>query len=226
MPFVFTTSSNRYILVYIVLIFIGCKSDTVELDEDMRKISPEALEYFYFQPGSHWHYINDKTGDRDTQTVLSTKRKWFMSSANLGYEVVSTTLFSTFENQTIDYDAIWEGCSKQDRDNGIKECCWLKTGKPSEGYFSTWSYPFVIGRSGVSAFSQGDSSIYTVTELHDSLKLNNTMFYKVVKIKTTNARFYFHQDINMYWAKGVGVVKKEDLTKGETWLLIDYKIVK
>lgn len=213
-------------LLSIPFVASACKQEAIRPDDPPLPLPEKALSYFYFEPTTYWVYKNEQTGQLDTQKILTANRKWVKGSADEGYEEAAITIKSTFKGYTEEHKAIGDRCTKQERDSGITACCWIKTGRPSEGYYTTWRFPFRKGLTGESSPTTRDSSMYTVLEMYDSLLLNNTIFYGVVKIQTTNARFYYRKNINVYWAKEVGIVRMEDLTGNETWTLIDYKIVK
>jgi hypothetical protein len=205
-------------LLFVIPFLIGCGKQEFQYPDSMLWAIPDgALSYFYFQPNSYWVYKNDKTGQLDTQIIVSATRVWFKQAAEQGYERAEVKMQSSFENLSFDHTAVYDVCPDS--------CCWLQTGKQNEGYFATWRYPFSVGYSGWSKHTTTDSSRFTVLDKFDSLLLNNVMFYEVVKINTTKATIFYKKDINMYWAKGIGIIKKENLTDNETWNLIDFNIV-
>jgi hypothetical protein len=213
------------LLLTLPFVAAACKQEAIRPDEPPLPLPENALSYFYFKPATYWVYQNDKTGQIDTQTILTANRKWIGADADNSYEEAAITIKSTFKKYTEEHKAIGDKCTKQERDSGITKSCWIKTGRPSSGYYTTWRYPFREGLTGESSPATTDNSMYTVLEMYDSLQLNNTTFLGVAKIQTTNARFYYRKNINVFWAKGVGIIKMENLTDGETWNLIDFKIV-
>ena len=67
----------------------------------------------------------------------------------------------------------------------------------------------------------------TSYEGYDSLKkINGNTFHYIQIFKQTKDACWDGFTVNYYWAKDVGLIRKENINKGESWDLVSYHVEK
>ncbi|KAB2913522.1 MAG: hypothetical protein F9K23_17000 [Bacteroidetes bacterium] len=189
-------------------------------------IPQEVLDYFYFKQGSYWIFQNDKTGEIDS-VVVSVNKKQMTTPSSQGesYEVVECYTVSFFDGYTYKYAMSTQGSAGCIKEGSKWPCYGLSCYKYKVGNVLgesiSWDYPFTKGYGGVADFS-GQNSQYVLQDMYDTL----FTFPKVIKVNITKSLIFNRKNINLFWAKDVGIIKKENLTDNETWNLIRYHIIK
>jgi len=214
-------------LIPAVLIISSCKKD-----EGWGKAYPipqEVLDYFYFQPGSIWVFQNDKTNAIDTITVFKANKSMSNGFKGDKYEKANSEWLSTIDKYEYHYSMFTQGSAGCIKEGSkwpcyILTCTKLKTGDVFSESFS-WFYPFKQGYGGDADHSSQTSTI-VMDSFIDSLQLGTKIHYKVMVVKITNSLVANRKDTKFYWAKGVGIIKKENITDGENWNLIYYNTIK
>lgn len=192
-------------------------------------VPQEVLDYYYFKAGSMWVYENDKNGQLDTVVVKQSTKKWGHAQNDEKYEVAETILYSFLEGYNYSYYISMQGASACIKDGSSHPCYILfyEKYKPGDvlGGGISWIFPFQKGYGGAADYSSQTSNL-KIIDIYDSLIINTAVYHNIGKINVTNAHIYYRKDINVLWAKDVGIVRKENLTDNETWNLIYHNIIK
>ncbi len=211
-----------------VFIFNSCNKDD-DFEAKDWPIPQEVLDYYYFPTGTYWVFENDKTGDKDTLTVKSRRKYWIDGSRGDKYEEADVYINSSLDGYTYHYYVMTQGSAGCIRDGFDKPCYSLLCSKYKSGNYvgenTVLKYYFKIGFSGYADLRPGDKSRYLVADVIDT-SINNVNFNNVCKFFVNDCFTQNDKDINFYWAKGAGIIKKENTTDSQTWNLIDYKILK
>lgn len=208
------------LLMFFVFFFYSCsKVEEPSSPPETWPIDTTVLSYFYFNEGSYWVYKNDQTGQNDTQEVTKAIKEWIYWAQEKKYERATIEYTSTYEKSFYTRILYWDRCH-------APYCCLVFSGKSDTtggyGYSGTCHYPFIINETRNASIG----SEYTVIDVYDSLTINRFTFKDVAQIRTTNAYFFKGQDVDFYWARGVGIVKRDFINLNESWSLIDYKLIK
>lgn len=191
----------------------------------------EAKDYLWAKPGSYWIYRNTKTGDLDTVTCkvfyFDTIRKEgtedYSLNVTIEYEFMFRGLYSTFSPYS--YTETTTPYSANSRPvNTIRT---ILTRECTDGLIECFFYPF---EPGVHA---GTGSMYcSYTGMDSTYALQGKTYYNVAKFDLDSDDIgepklsCEHAHTIYYWAKDVGLIKKEVLTCNYNWELIDYNIIK
>ncbi len=207
----------------------SCKPDDDYEAKDW-PIPQEVLEYYYFKKGSFWVFENDKTGEKDTLRVENTNKYWIDGSRGDKFEQGDVFIKSSLDGYTYLYYVMTQGSAGCIRDGKNNRPCYsIYCSKYKPGNFvgeSTFLfYPF---QKDYGAQADGSllTSIVRMVEKKDSMKTETLSFKEVMIVNISNSIVSNRKNMNLYWAKDVGVIKKENLTDNETWNLVRYHIVK
>ena len=187
----------------------------------------EALPYLWAKPGSYWIYKHSQTGALDTQTVT-----------NFLYD--SVTVKGTedhSQHRTYEYDKLIRNLySSFNQANYHEETNGFNPNSPpdivqfnfhrSTGYGdpSIFHFPFVEGQ-----ISGTGAEITTFIGIDTLYILHGKTYIKIVKFGISIEKPYDQECIGYtkstyYWAKHVGLIKKDYQDCNFSWELIDYKI--
>ena len=234
---------NEYIkkivfLTFVVLTSFGCKPKDCNKDgscneEYYRETFGEMKSYFWAKQGSYWIYKNTKTGDLDTQTCTNFMfetikvRGTFNNTKYkiLAYDKLIRTISSTFNEATIIDESIDVSPDSKSFNNGVNKMDRSMSG--NIGYITAFIHPFVAGYG-----SSTGSSITRFIGLDSTLSIQGKTFYNVAKFELDKDDIWEEKlsctraNSIYYWAKDVGLIKKEMKSCNYSWELIEYNIVK
>jgi hypothetical protein len=89
-----------------------------------------------------------------------------------------------------------------------------------QGESVSFFYPFDSTRT------PGTGSSASYYKGHDSLySLKGKTYYSVRKFYLENDNTWDRWSVNYYWAKGIGLIRKENTSKNESWELINFNII-
>jgi hypothetical protein len=182
-------------------------------------------------PGSYWIYKNTQTGDLDTQTVLSFYFDSLISRGSepysrhitIKYDKLQRTIKSSFNNW-IYYDET----SRYFADaTPLKGLFYALGREATGGYISAFHYPFNNDLfSGTGAEKISFMGIDTVLEIQEKTYFNVVKFDvdldAIWEMKLNCKR----PNTIYFWAKGVGLVKKQMNRCNYSWELVAYNIIK
>ena len=219
----------------LVLTFMACEVDCRKRGncpaEYYRNDLGEAKDYLWAAKGSYWIYKNSKTGELDTQTCMSSKTYWLnvrgsykeTQHITIDYEVLTRSIYSSYNN--------WVYYDKTTGHNpdAISFTDYKKLGREvsGEGVNIPFAFPFLIGKGG----SNGSSST-TCTNADTNMLVNGILYEHVVVFDINidpiweNKLFCVRPNTRYFWAKNVGLIKKEMNRCGYSWDLIESQILK
>jgi len=218
--------------LFMCLIFAACiKEPKPKAPQFYRvKINDELKSYLWSKAGSYWIYKNTKTGDLDTQvcngfrydstTVKGTES--YSKHITIFYDYLSKSYYSSFTKKTFYYNSGYKFPNAT--------TLYLENNKITlDGNGSVITplvYPFIIGTG-----SDNGSSITTYKGMDSTLIIQGKTYFNVAKFEIDKDDIW-EEKLNCirsnniyYWAKDVGLVKKESKTCTYSWELIKYNII-
>ena len=180
-------------------------------------------DHFYFDVGTYWVYEEETSGQIDSQWVSQAFTLpnvcWF------DYDIKSnlSSFISEIKTELL-ASAIDSGLVKKEVSIYVNRTKY-KSGKLIGGsILSPFYYPFneVIYNYGGTDYI----SNLTVKKLHNQLLVNDILFTDVLEISEDKNIAENDQSTNHYYAKNIGLVKKELIDSNQAWNLIRYHIVK
>lgn len=228
--------SHISLAIICIFIFGACKN------KDCRKTGTcpreyyfknmgEAKDYLWAKPGSRWIYKNTKTGALDTvtavvfnfDTVITQGIEDYSLNVTVDYEHMFRGLYSTFSPYSYTENTSAYTANSRNLNNVrvilSREC--------TDGLIECFFYPFDKD------FLAGTGSMYCRYIGMDSLySMQGKTYHNVVKFDLDSddigepklSCIYPHAIY--YWAKNVGLIKKEVLTCNYSWELIEYNVIK
>lgn len=217
-----------------LLLFWGCKEKDCHKDgtcaPDYRKMPlGEAKSYLWALPGSYWIYKNTANGFLDTQvctgflcdTIIVKGEYKDTKHITVEYERINRFISSSFNDWTIHEEtAGYNG-------NYPRELKAIVARYANGGEIKAFFYPFNIGER------NGTGSSYTTCKGMDSSMLiqgktfSNVIKFDVDKDDIWDDKLQCIRSNNIYyWAKDVGLIKKEMKTCNSSWELIEYNIIR
>jgi hypothetical protein len=167
-----------------------------------------ARDYMWFNPGSYWIYKNTKNNELDTVRLISfyysTYYKWSYEDNTSYFNPNSTPIRGYFYpiNRLVS----------------------------GEGLIGAFFYPF--DKSGVAGTGSSQTKF---KELFTTMTLNNQTYLEVAQFETdsddiwysdTTSNLIRYPKTRYYWAKNVGLVKRENVSENYSWELIEHHIIK
>ena len=215
---------KKITLTSIILLtcFVQCQKDKQlpfceQFPEDCVDIMT-VKDHFYFDVGTYWVYKEETSGQIDSQWVSQAFTLpnvcWFdyriQSSIMSHYFNISTLLLTS---------AIDSGLVKKE------VSVYINRSKTKPGSF--------IGNSHIAAFYyKAGTSFYNVygnlilEDRKDTFIVNDIEFNDVLKVFDESNLSENRQQTYHYYAKSIGLVKKELIDSNQVWNLIRYHIVK
>lgn len=229
-----STILNLSLIALIVLVTNSCKKkDCNVLGECKEKyywvgIGEEPKSYLWAQTGSYWIYKHTATGNIDTQTctgfLLDTIRSKGTMETNkhitVDWERIRRYIYSSFHNRTY-FD---QTRLKEPDDPNFNNGFTILDRRTSGGDNTPFFHPFDFS----AGFGSGSSFVKYAG--NDSLlNIQGKPYSNVVKfnIAMDNIEDYCNNSNNIYyWAKGIGLIKKEMITCNSSWELVECNIIK
>jgi hypothetical protein len=227
-------SKVKFILIATMIVLCTCKKKDCKKDgtcppEFYRYKLGEAERYLGARTGSYWIYKDTFTGTLDTQFCTG---YYLDSITTKGNQVFS-------KHVTVTYDQLFFDISTSSR-KSVYHC----STNPFTANATTQGYRIIldrgIGGSGVECFFYPfDLGIHAGTyHTTECLGTDSTMvvqgktYREVVKFKISLDGSWEEGGLPLftgsiyYWAKDVGLIRREGIHKPGNWELIDYKIIK
>ncbi len=203
-----------------------CKENGTCPPEYYRYELGEAMHYLWAKPGSYWIYKNTKTGDLDTQTMIGFKFDTVISKGTfdfskhitIEYDVLSRNIYSSF-NHWIYFDKTskYEANSKRDLETILERIV-------GTGVIYPFFHPFVISQNvnpSNSNFIGLDSNFIVSSKPYTNVAKFEIAIDGIWEEKLNCKR----PNTVYYWAKGVGLIKKDMNGCGYSWELIEYNVI-
>ena len=194
----------------------------------------EVKDYVWFKPGSYWIYKNTKNNLLDTVTCtgfyydsVTIKGTYdYSKHITLNYDRLEITTYSSHYKW---YYRDWSGNTTPDAPNFKKNRFLMDRTCPS-GLLVPFFYPLDIG-----GFSGTGSSVTQLKSVEETLNIENEMYFKVAQFEIdsddiwysdTTSNLIRYPKTRYYWAKNVGLVKRENVSENYSWELIEHHIIK
>ncbi len=188
----------------------------------------EALPYLWAKPGSYWIYKHSQTGQLDTfvvtdflfDTITVKGTEDHSKHITFAYDLLERVVYSSF-NKKYYHDVI----SKYFPNATPKKGLFFSFHREGpNGDVSMFHYPFSKSEnSGTGAETTTFVEIDSLYILEGKIYTNVAKFDISLDIYNENDCFVYSQ-ASYYWAKDIGLIKRELKHCNFSWELIDYKI--
>jgi len=218
-----------YKLLAIALLTLSlscCKRDDDAPSEPITLLAPqEVKDYVLFQPGTYWVYENSITQELDSVYVYETLNEITRFEGDgqiVDFEQIIVNTFSEFEQYNHKYklDApVLEAL--QFYNPRIKR---VKT-KPGDyvGETIVLFHPYNVGDK---RYPLGTNGYVELIDFKLSFELGGNIYQEVLIYKNVEDASEGYKNVNYYFAKHIGLIKREIIDNTESWELIRYNIVK
>lgn len=216
---------------FLLLLLSSCETDCHKKGncppENYRFELGEAKQYLWAAPGSYWIYRNTKTGDLDTQTVTYCKTYWVSDRGtnkstkhiSVDYEVLARGVKSSFN--------VWEYQDKTSFYNADAlrpyKTYLVRTistiGQSINDPF--WLPASINENGGTTNCINVDTTIVIKSKVYEHV----VVFDIDIDAIWENKLGCIRPNSRYYWAKDIGLIKKEMNRCDYAWELIDYKIL-
>lgn len=219
-PFIFITS--------LVLVFLFSCKEKEPSDPNANCTTChsvlEAKDYFAFKQGSYWVYEEETTHERDSMYVT---QSWI--GADYDFYVKIKSNLSDFEYTYWPvYNSNSNNCSNQNNLNSNCLFIYRNKSRPLNN----------LGDTRALFINYAIGSHYGTAEVGSTCFKNNVKvlgienqyfngyfdFNYTLKINESCSYHYGQQPVNLYYSKGVGIVRKELIDSNQVWNLVKYKI--
>ena len=218
------------ILIASVLSFSlhSCKDDEPQYLGEFR-LGAEGESYIKFEPGSYWVYENDISGERDSVVMEyyrsemwhfeGLKREYYREHIAFKWtrNGIGSWIFRTTHPFTdLTPEQTWQ--------NSVNNWGFVT----SPGAASPSTIVFVpISENGAGGALGGTGMHLDSTK--DSLQVSDEWFYDVAVFEVDNDPIFDSKPSKYYWAKNVGLIKKENFShltgeRLELWDLVKYQV--
>ena len=196
------------------------------------RINDEVRSYLWAKAGSYWIYKNTTTGDLDTQvcaafvfdSLISKGTEDYSKHITIEYDRIRRNIQSTYNNWVY-FDATPYNTPNARYFNNGRLI--LDRSVAGEGIIAPFTYYFELGTGS----GNGSSNTYfkgiTPTLTLQGKNYTNVALFDVDKDDIWERKLSCIRSNNIYyWAKDVGLIKKEMKTCNMSWELIEYNIIK
>jgi hypothetical protein len=209
------------VLTIMAFVFSGCRRDT-DSEEPLchgTGFSKDVKEWMLFQPGTYWIYEEENSGIIDSVYVTFATHYGDPESAD----------FNCITKNTLDnYESAYHRahneltCFPCLSPHGACVIIMREKYKPNDFVGETvyFLYDHFIGD-----WRRTGNDTIALSNIQGSLALENDIFSNVVQIHHAKDITEHDQETNFYFAKNIGIVKKELLDSNQVWNLIRYYIV-
>lgn len=240
-------SLNSYIFpLLILMLIIGCDKDPSKPGYQVKppkpeyyriKMNEELKSYLWSNLGSYWIYKNTKTGDLDTHiirsfyfdSILVKGTELHTKHITIYYDYLSKSYYSTFDKKYFYDYSNYNSPNAESFNNGRN----LLTKEGNGSLIQPFYYPFEItNQPGAGTGSTNTSFI----EMNGTLSIQNKTYHHVAKFEIDRDNLWYPRDFTpielkypraiYFWAKNVGLVKRETKKENYSWELIEYNIIK
>jgi len=185
----------------------SCTKETIFYD-NFNSVPSVFKNMFSFKEGSYWIYQEQHTHEIDSVVFDHEQRLYFPDGPEYNFinEIIEAIYYSYRENKYIE----WRYYS-----GDLVTMKYLS--RRGESFAQTvLKYPVKNGEK------YGDLKFF----IHDSIKINNTYYYQTIEV--FNKRDYLHEEnsTKYYFAPNYGMIRFQNLDKGEQWDLIRSRLIK
>ena len=186
------------ILLLCLVLFSCQKENMITGGHDYYQIN-EQLRPMLFDKGSSWIYVNPQTKEKDSIVIVSIEMDTVGPYAvENGFSASQQIFFlNYYSNLFGNYEEILIGYV-------------ISHGSLTGGFVYLSSHQ--IGDEAMNA---------RIANIHDSLIVNDDVYYKVVEMHIENDS-YLKKNMNLYYVDSIGLIKREikkNFSIAETWIL-------
>jgi hypothetical protein len=205
---------------------------TCKPDDDVNKTyGPytlgEARDYIDFKPGSWWVYQNNKSGLYDTLVLksISIRSKTFTGKNTVIKDMVNMLIYSTTTKYEYEYYTF--GANPDAKPEYLERANFISLifGKSKAGDYQGETVPFFYPFDSSSTSGTGSHTCY-YDGFYSSFNLKTKTYNYIQKFYLDQDNTWDRASVNYYWAKDVGLIKKENIKKGESWDLVNFNTMK
>jgi hypothetical protein len=187
----------------------------------------EAKEFFLFKPGSWWVYQEETSLVRDSLYVIGYANS---EGYNFDARYFSPSTGFTYNFFPEAYSGGVSGCNDKKLIN--TKCLYISKSKskPQPDYFLAQNCCFYLyyqkgsSISNSSEMTNCETNRLKVEEIYQNYIIFTNSFQKTVKISEDCNYSEGSQPTNHYYAKGVGLIRKELIDSNQVWNLVNYHI--
>lgn len=221
----------KFFLLFITLFAIVFTLETCKEEESYKVYGPytlgEGKDYLNFKPGSWWVYHHNWNGPYDTLMLkgISIRSRTFEGKNKITKEMVNMLIYST--TTKYEYEYYSSGANPNAIPKYLENVNFITLihGKSKSGDYNgetiSFFYPFDSNKR--SSMGVGET---TYIGMDSTLILNGIEFKDVRKFQQTQDPCWDGYTVIYYWAKNIGLIKKEKPKTGECWELINYHVEK
>jgi hypothetical protein len=209
-------------------IFLSCKKDPPVggsgNGDPVTHFSKTTLDYCFFKPGSWWVYVDSISGTKDSVYVTSSSlnNDTVTEEDNVGYTGIFERFYVYMDCSYLGFTQKQYAHSAASQYSNFDHVQYYRY-KPgfTSGTESLFLSTFQDG------FSYGLSpGIMTVIGKYDSILINNKYYKDVVLFYNDGNSAEYSNETYTYFAKDIGLVKKNIPDSSRNWVLINYNVVK
>ncbi len=222
--------SNRLIVAFLGMAFtagtfLSCKEKNPNANCKNCHSVLEAKEYFAFKEGSYWVYEEETTHERDSMYVT---QSWISSGYDF-YVIIKSQLTDFKYTYWPTYFPQAGSCSTT---GGVNSKClfvYRNKSKPlnnlgdTRAMFINYSLGSQHGTAEVGSIC--NQNVVKILDIKESFNNGFKNFGFTIKLNESCSYHYDQQSVNLYYSKGVGIVRKELVDSNQVWNLVKYNIV-
>ena len=227
--------NEKYLFtVFILLLWQGCRKKDPEAISGVYLFPQEIKDYTFFMPGTYWVYQDSISGVEDCVYVINYTAgidTIDINSNNTGKEVVEYFGYETartYDNFTYYYSSNTSFSDQCVDNNEKRPCFWTNREKWGPGNYVgggfCFLYKFYDGAWSYSGWASGYSKVSIVSHWN-SIILNSILYNSVVEFNDNKNITENDNQTNLFFARNIGIIRKELLDSNETWNLIRFNIV-
>lgn len=230
---------SLFVLTISILALSACKSDCTESGTcDPQHVDYKLgiyADYISFKTGSYWIYKHSVTGQYDTVTCLSSQISQQSVKGNtnsnshitINFEKLKATYFSSFSKWMYTEETVSPTVTSNTLESSYK--IMLSRSVKYEGDNISFIAPFAVN----SCAGKG-GSVTCCANVDTTLKVNSSDFTQVVKYTNTSDEVWNPNSYPIakrdpkaiyWWSKGIGLIKRTNLTENYDWDLVEYHLV-
>lgn len=235
------------IFILALMLIIGCDKDPSKPGYQSKppkpeyyriKMSEDLKSYLWSKSGSYWIYKNTKTGDLDTHivnnfyfdSILAKGNQLHTKHITIYYDYLSKSFYSTFIKRYFYEYTNAMTPNGESFNNGRNKLTREGNGSLIQPFY----YPFQF--TSLPGAGTGSSSTSYIG-MDRTLTIQGKTYHNVAKFDIDSDAIWYSRDDAVslefkrpraiyYWAKDVGLIKRETKKENYAWELIEYNIIK
>ncbi|MDP2175008.1 MAG: hypothetical protein Q8K70_03760 [Bacteroidota bacterium] len=243
----FKKNALNYLILLSLTLFLSCDKDPSKPGYQSKppkpeyhrvRMSDELKSYIWSNAGSYWIYKNTKTNELDTQTIrgfyfdsiLVKGYNSYSSHITVYYDIMIRSFYSTIIKRMY-----YEYTRSINPNYPLHNLNGNTINRKGNGNInSPFTYPFIIPNE--NGRGSGTTWGYYIG-MDSTLTIQGKTYQNVAKIEIDRDAIWYSSSDPVplefkgpraiyYWAKDVGLVKRETKVENYSWELIKYNIIK